>query len=167
MQRLKVEEQSKRKTFFPERGIGRNLHCKILFYPIAFFGIFYSMNYRKYYEQQTKQKLPKGFDVHHLDFNRENNNISNLVALPKKTHNKYHFLLQQTGIDLSPITINDLIPSGIINKGCAFLYHRLQALNSFLEVYQEVQEWVLFRQHLIDNFYLPQDNKSYYGKNNN
>jgi hypothetical protein len=28
---LKVEEQSKRKTFFPERGIGRNLHCKILF----------------------------------------------------------------------------------------------------------------------------------------
>jgi hypothetical protein len=40
---LKVEEQSKRKTFFPERGIGRNLHCKILFYPIAFFGIFYLM----------------------------------------------------------------------------------------------------------------------------
>lgn len=48
------------------------------------------MDYRSFYEKQTKLKLPKNFEVHHMDFNRSNNKISNLVALPRNLHRKYH-----------------------------------------------------------------------------
>ena len=35
-------------------------------------------------------KLPDGYDVHHKDFDKNNNNLSNLVALPKSEHVKIH-----------------------------------------------------------------------------
>jgi hypothetical protein len=50
-------------------------------------------NYRKFYEEKTGKKIPKDFDVHHIDLNRENNEIENLVAIPKHLHKKYHSLL--------------------------------------------------------------------------
>ena len=50
------------------------------------------MDYRILYEEKTKMKIPKNFDIHHIDGNRNNNEITNLVALPKKIHSKYHEL---------------------------------------------------------------------------
>jgi hypothetical protein len=40
--------------------------------------------YRKYYEHSIGIKLNKNFDVHHIDLNKKNNDILNLVAMPKK-----------------------------------------------------------------------------------
>lgn len=48
------------------------------------------MNYRKIYEIALKEKVPKDFDVHHIDLNHENNDIKNLVAIPKTLHQKFH-----------------------------------------------------------------------------
>lgn len=50
-------------------------------------------NYRKFYEKQTGKKIPKDFDIHHIDFNRENNDIMNLVAIPRELHKKYHTII--------------------------------------------------------------------------
>lgn len=47
-------------------------------------------NYRKKYEDITGVKIPQNHEIHHIDFNRENNEILNLVCLPKELHNKYH-----------------------------------------------------------------------------
>lgn len=47
-------------------------------------------NYRKYYQEYYSINLDKDFEIHHIDYDRENNNISNLVALPKKLHHKLH-----------------------------------------------------------------------------
>lgn len=46
----------------------------------------YSANYK----QKTKRSYPAGFNIHHIDFNRGNNAIENLVALPILLHEKYH-----------------------------------------------------------------------------
>lgn len=48
------------------------------------------INYRKFYENKLKIKLDKDTEIHHIDKNRENNDIKNLVALPKQIHNLYH-----------------------------------------------------------------------------
>ena len=37
--------------------------------------------------------LPEGYEVHHVDLNRNNNSLINLVALHKEIHNKYHVSL--------------------------------------------------------------------------
>lgn len=34
--------------------------------------------------------IPNGWEVHHIDINRKNNNIENLVALPREFHQKIH-----------------------------------------------------------------------------
>lgn len=48
------------------------------------------MNYRKYYEKELKCKIPKGWHIHHIDLDRNNNEINNLVAIPKKLHEEFH-----------------------------------------------------------------------------
>ena len=40
--------------------------------------------------QYFNGEIPEGYDVHHCDFNHDNNDISNLQLLPKTEHNKFH-----------------------------------------------------------------------------
>lgn len=54
-----------------------------------------SIEYRLKYEHLTGCVIEDDFDIHHIDFNRENNNIKNLVALPKKLHKEYHKTLNK------------------------------------------------------------------------
>ena len=44
------------------------------------------MNYRKFYEKEHTMKIPKDWDIHHIDFDHNNNDINNLIAIPKYIH---------------------------------------------------------------------------------
>ena len=48
------------------------------------------MNYRKFYEKETGHAIPIGYEIHHIDENRDNNKIYNLVMIPKELHEKLH-----------------------------------------------------------------------------
>jgi len=50
------------------------------------------MNYRKLYIDNIGE-IPKDWDIHHIDFNHDNNNLDNLIAVPKIVHTVIH----QTG----------------------------------------------------------------------
>lgn len=51
-------------------------------------------DYRKLYGNYYHIKWDrKKYEVHHKDRNRENNEIENLVLLPKKLHKEYHRLV--------------------------------------------------------------------------
>ena len=50
------------------------------------------MNYRKLYERHYGIKIPLGFHIHHIDGNRENNEIRNLILLPGKVHSELHLV---------------------------------------------------------------------------
>lgn len=51
--------------------------------------------YKLKYKFLTDRKIPKGFEVHHIDINRSNNHISNLVLLPIPLHRKYHAIRER------------------------------------------------------------------------
>jgi len=44
------------------------------------------MNYRKYFERKNNTKIPENWEIHHIDFNHDNNEIDNLIAIPKSLH---------------------------------------------------------------------------------
>lgn len=68
------------------------------------------MNYRKFYKETTGIDIPKNFDVHHIDGDRSNNDIMNLVAIPRNIHQAYHHYLSYNkkpisiDVNLNPIS---------------------------------------------------------------
>lgn len=54
-------------------------------------------NYREKYERFYGITFNSDFDVHHIDFDRTNNDIKNLLLLPKDLHAKYHMILNAIG----------------------------------------------------------------------
>jgi len=50
-------------------------------------------HYRKLYEQHYGVKIPKGYHVHHKDFNHKNDDPLNLEALPPDVHAQRHGFL--------------------------------------------------------------------------
>ena len=61
------------------------------------------INYRKLYKENIGA-IPNDWDIHHIDFNHDNNNLNNLIAVPKIVHTVIH----QTGY-LSKDEIENLI----------------------------------------------------------
>ena len=60
-------------------------------------------DYRKLFKKHYNIEFSSNFVVHHIDLNHENNDINNLMILPKKLHQKYHFLLTTLNVDKSSI----------------------------------------------------------------
>ncbi len=52
--------------------------------------LFFNMTYRKFYSQKFQITIPTEFDIHHLDFNHDNDDIKNLLLLPKELHERLH-----------------------------------------------------------------------------
>ena len=48
-------------------------------------------NYRDKYKRRFGIDFGPDMAVHHIDFDRSNNDISNLILLPSKLHAKYHW----------------------------------------------------------------------------
>ena len=49
-------------------------------------------SYRREYDVYLGAILTRDIHVHHIDHDRDNNDFSNLVAIPSKLHGRYHFL---------------------------------------------------------------------------
>ena len=43
-----------------------------------------------YVWEKHNGSVPEGYDIHHIDHNKNNNNIDNLVAIPENEHHKLH-----------------------------------------------------------------------------
>ena len=74
-------------------------------------------NYRKYFKEYYGINFSKDYEVHHIDLNHNNDDINNLMLLPKKLHNKYHLLMNSTNtmLDVFYKTFNAKIHGNAIN----------------------------------------------------
>ena len=79
----------------------------------------------RYIYEKEQTKLIKGMDIHHLDYNKENNNISNLIQISKSLHTWIH------ANDMSDETkkkIGDKSRNNKYNLGKKFTEERKQKL---------------------------------------
>ena len=78
-------------------------------------------SYRKKYERFYCEEIPEGYEVHHLDMNRGNSGISNLMAIPKELHRRYRETM--ANLELSIVSggdgsIEDVFMVGMSNGAC-------------------------------------------------
>lgn len=97
------------------------------------------MDYRKYYKEYFKIEISNDYDVHHIDMDRSNNNISNLILIPKRLHKKYHYAVRA----LMSYNIKDnkymIDPTELIESDS----FRIKAINTFHDAIEEMNYWNL------------------------
>lgn len=84
------------------------------------------MDYLNIYEQKTGIKIPKGNHIHHIDHNRSNNEINNLVSIPKQLHIKYHRVKHHYDV--------------AINELNSYIYFYPKDFNKYTEVIRKLME---------------------------
>lgn len=94
-------------------------------------------NYREKYKRYYGIEFGEEFDVHHLDLNHDNNEISNLLLLPKELHHKYHMALcwlmpEDNFVKFDVRICGDHLDSHSL---------QLQAMENFIQVLNECKEW--------------------------
>lgn len=107
-------------------------------------------NYRKIYEAKCNIKIPKGYEIHHIDFNRENNDISNLVMLPKKLHQEYHNklrLYETMGYEIELKLKSSIENGSMINDYIREIY--LTEIKEFIDTWYECMRYVDYRNYLL------------------
>lgn len=100
------------------------------------------MSYRKKYERVTNRKLPGGYDIHHIDGNRKNNDIYNLLALPAGIHRKYHKIKNDSRRGYSEM-VDDLYYSE------AIIHCFEDWIVSYIEIQREVMLYLQYRDYLL------------------
>lgn len=93
--------------------------------------------HRKIYESWYGIKIPVGFDIHHIDFNRDNNDPKNLLMLPSELHHRYH----QSVLEM--FRGEDAL---VIRPQVTLAYrHQIEFLLPFASALNECAEWIFKR----------------------
>ena len=105
--------------------------------------------YKKLYERELNIKIPKGYDIHHIDFNRENNNIENLVMLPRKLHQEYHELAHKMIKNYNiQIKLLSIIEQGsLVNN--YIRYEQIPTMIKYLDCYMKCCKYLDYRNYLL------------------
>jgi hypothetical protein len=103
-------------------------------------------NYRLLYEKVLDIKIPKGYVIHHIDLNRENNNFKNLVMLPQDLHTKYHAALEKfnrikkdCAFEIELMSIN----------GVGHNEYLMSCYKEFNEIYKMCCLWVDYKNYML------------------
>lgn len=99
-------------------------------------------NYRLKYKRYYGIDFGNDFDIHHMDFNHSNNDINNLLLLPKKLHKRYHYHLNCLQAKKGKIVLNTKL---YIPQENAF---DIDIIEELCEDLREIQKWLLYKNKL-------------------
>lgn len=91
-------------------------------------------NYRRYYSEYYGVQFDDSYAIHHIDFDRTNNNIDNLILLPKALHSKYHWYVSALGGAGSGFIDGDMRMS--------IGAHKFEDLRGLADTFEEVLDWI-------------------------
>ena len=103
-------------------------------------------NYRLKYKRYFGIDFGTDYEIHHIDFNRENNDISNLILLPKELHKKYHFYINQMS---NPNDENGFIDFRLSNTTVTDF--SAGYLHTLADVMNECSKWAQWKRCGYDN----------------
>lgn len=98
-------------------------------------------DYRKIYKDYYGVEFGSDMVIHHIDFNHSNNNIDNLLLLPREIHCQYHTIMTHLGAngtgDIGKVLLQF---DGKADKGTCF-----RTLSNVLD---SARKWIAFKKFL-------------------
>jgi len=104
-------------------------------------------NYRTKFKKYYGIDFSNDYEIHHIDLDRGNNNIENLMILPRALHHKYHFYLSATKFptdDKLRRSIDAKICGGLLNKSG----YEFEMLAGLIDVLRECAPWYDYKLYL-------------------
>lgn len=107
-----------------------------------------SKNYRQYYKDYFGIDFGSNLHIHHIDGNRENNHIDNLLLMPKELHSKFHLASYsyEDGYKLFSPKLEYILPNG--------LSYSQEMFKIYIDCIIEIQKWVYYKEFKYQNIKL-------------
>lgn len=102
-------------------------------------------NYREKYKRYYGIEFGKEFAIHHIDGDRGNNDIKNLLLLPADLHSKYHG--ERLNIETA---LNNNLCTKLTYSGIKLFELQLWYIAKYTEVLKDVSKWVELK-FLVDS----------------
>jgi hypothetical protein len=100
------------------------------------------VDYRQLYKDHYGIEFGRDMVVHHIDFDRSNNSISNLLLLPNNVHSKYHMMYSRLfGLDGN----NDLSKDLQLTNLSALIYY-LNSFSGMSDALADVMPWMRMKE---------------------
>ena len=109
-------------------------------------------NYRTAFKKYYGIDIPNGYEIHHIDLDRNNNDINNLLLLPVKLHHEYHFYLSATRAETDNGLLryfNAKICGGQVNTND----YEIMMIEGLIRVLDKCKPWYDYKLYL--DGYLP------------
>lgn len=100
--------------------------------------------YRSYIKRYYNIEFGSEYAVHHIDFNHDNNDIQNLMVMPKSLHNKYHMIVNQCG-GINVNGVNSIMLNAEFGEHTT---HTIQVLTTLIETLKECEKWYNYKLYL-------------------
>lgn len=101
----------------------------------------YRLKYKRYYGIE----FGNNYVVHHIDFNRSNNDISNLLLLPKELHEKYHTVINAITINPNKPKADGFVDLRLSNNNIT--YYNVMMLELLPEIINECKKWLEYKHY--------------------
>lgn len=109
-------------------------------------------DYRQYYKDYYNVDFGDDYVVHHMDFNDDNNDIYNLLMLPRKLYRRYMFYLNSLGATKASKGIAELDLKIEIQAG-SVPETKYKMIEGFCKTMNEINNWVKIKSNLDMNKY--------------
>lgn len=104
-------------------------------------------DYRRKFKRYYNINYSNEYVIHHIDLNHDNNDINNLMILPKKLHQLYHYYLNVTGWNREEKYTREIsvkITGNEISGNAAYD----EAIIRLLGIISECRKWYDYKQYL-------------------
>ena len=98
-------------------------------------------DYRKQFKKHYQIEFNDKYDIHHIDLNHDNNDINNLMLLPKGLHKAYHSLLNEFA------RVDNFDPLIVGNRAGA-QSETFYILKQLMELIEECNKWYDYKMFL-------------------